>query len=367
MSDTTATPPDEPLDSRRLQQFLCVAESSGFSRAAEQLHLSQQALSSSVAKLETQLGVPLFDRTARQVRLTPAGEALRDGASVLLAAGRTLARQVRDAAATQHRPFAVAHTPAITAEEMHGLLAPVRPGMPEMSITAIQTFPADLESAVLAGTVDLALRRGTTVPATLAAAVVAYHPLHVAVAHDHPLAGRRTVGIADLRDERVIVWAPPGSSFYTDFIQSTCRRAGFEPPLVVNRVQGTTPVAAVLDYPDSIAFVTAEPGRVLGGAVRVLALDDPPLARSRRCGCPTPGRACATCSPPAIRRARSRRHPSGNRRAANTDCATGGGGQSIAARCARPRGEPPPCPMTVGWSPIASPARSSSATWLRRS
>lgn len=114
MLNTALSPLGEPLDSRRLQQFLCVAEVASFSRAAERLHVSQQALSSSVAKLEGQLGVSLFDRSGRQVRLTAAGEALRAGASVLLAAGQVLARQVRDAAAAQQRPFVVAHTPAIT-------------------------------------------------------------------------------------------------------------------------------------------------------------------------------------------------------------------------------------------------------------
>ncbi|MGF0320966.1 LysR family transcriptional regulator [Nocardia fluminea] len=268
---------DEPLDSRRLQQFLCVAESGGFSKAAERLHVSQQAVSSAVAKLEQQLGVTLFDRSARQVRLTPAGEALRDGASTLLAAGQVLARRVRDAAAAQRRPFVVAHTPAITAEEVHGLLLPVRVGMPEVSVTAVQMFPKDLESRVLDGAVDLALRRGTAVPGTLAAAVIAYHPMRIAVAREHRLAEHARVRIGELRDERIAIWAPPGSSFYTDFILSTCRRAGFEPMLVVDRIQGTTPQTAVLDYPDAVAFVTAPAGPALGGAVRILDIDDPPL------------------------------------------------------------------------------------------
>ncbi|UGT43969.1 LysR family transcriptional regulator [Nocardia yamanashiensis] len=278
MFNSALSPADEPLDSRRLQQFLCVAEHSGFSRAAEQLHLSQQALSSSVAKLESQLGVSLFDRSGRRVRLTPAGEALRAGASVLLAAGQVLARQVREAAAQARRPFVVAHTPAVTAEEVHGVLEPIRHGLPEVSVTAVQMFPGDLESAVRNGTVDLALRRGTTTSTVLASAVIAYHPLNIAVARGHRFAERRSVAVAELRGGPIVVWAPAGKSFYTDFILSTCRRAGFEPTLTVNRIQGTTPVTAVLDYPDAVAFVTTAPGPALGGAVRIIALDDPPLA-----------------------------------------------------------------------------------------
>jgi len=277
MFNTAVSPTDEPLDSRRLQQFLCVADSSGFSRAAERLHLSQQALSSSVAKLEAQLGVALFDRTGRQVRLTPAGETLREGASALLAADRILTRQVRDAAAAQRRPFIVAHTPAMTAEEVHSFLEPVRTGMPDVSVTVIQMFPSDLEAGILEGRIDLALRRGITVPKNLAVSIVAYHPLRIGVARGHRLAERRSISVGDLRDERIVVWSPRGSSFYTDFILSTCRRAGFEPSLVVNRIQGTTPCTAVLDYPDAVAFVTAPAGPALDDAVRVVEIEDPPL------------------------------------------------------------------------------------------
>ncbi|WP_345497276.1 LysR family transcriptional regulator [Nocardia callitridis] len=267
---------DEPPDLRRLQQFVCVAELSGFSRAAERLHLSQQALSSSVARLESQLGVTLFDRTGRQVRMTAAGRALYERASALLAAGHVLGQQVRDAAAAAHRPFVVAHTPAITTEEVHGLLAPIRAAT-EVSVTAAQMFPHQLEPSILDGTVDVALRRGIAVSSNLAAAVIAYHPLRIAVARSHPLAAVDRLAVQRLRDEQIVVWAPPGSSFYTDFISSTCRRAGFEPTLVINRVQGTAPVTAALDYPTAVAFVTAPAGPALGGEVVVIDLEDPPL------------------------------------------------------------------------------------------
>ncbi|WP_280495607.1 LysR substrate-binding domain-containing protein, partial [Nocardia farcinica] len=93
----------------------------------------------------------------------------------------------------------------------------------------------------------------------------------------HRLADRTSVAVTELRGERIVVWAPPGASFYTDFILSTCRRAGFEPALVVDRVQGTAPVTAVLDYPDAVAFVTAPRGPALGGSVVVVDVEDPPL------------------------------------------------------------------------------------------
>lgn len=268
---------DDPVDLRRLQQFLSVAEHSGFTRAAQQLRLTQQAISQSMTNLEKQVGAKLFDRTGRQIELTSAGEVLRDGSVVLLAAAQALVRQVQNTAAEEPQPFVVAHTPAITAEEVHQLLVPVRLALPNVSITALQVFPSALEPAVIAGSADIALRRGIATPERLASRVIGYHALRVAVPGNHRLAGCDSVTLHDLRDEQIIVWAPPGVSRYTDFILGTCRSAGFEPAFTINPVQGTPPVTAVLDN-DGVAFVTAPRGRHLEGQVMVIDIVDPPQA-----------------------------------------------------------------------------------------
>ncbi|MGX6446903.1 LysR family transcriptional regulator, partial [Patulibacter sp. S7RM1-6] len=69
------------LDLRKLDHFVAVAEERNFTRAAERLHLTQQALSHSVRQLERELGVALLERTTRHVAPTDAGR-------VLLARGR---------------------------------------------------------------------------------------------------------------------------------------------------------------------------------------------------------------------------------------------------------------------------------------
>lgn len=274
---STPTSGGRPLDLYRLQQFLAVADHAGFTSAATELHLTQQAVSAAIGQLERQLGVSLFDRSGRKLRTTEAGAVLREGARVLLAAAASLAERTHEAGTAAPRPFVIGHTPAVTAEEVYLLLEPVRAQLPEVSVTAREVFPDALAQALYDGEIDLALRRGVAMPPDLASAVIAYDPVRVAVAASHRFADRERVRIDDLRAESIIVWAPPGSSFYTDFLLSTCRRAGFEPTFVVNRVQGTPPVTAVADN-DHIAFVTAQAGPALGGRVAVIDLVDPPLA-----------------------------------------------------------------------------------------
>jgi DNA-binding transcriptional LysR family regulator len=72
------------LDVRLVRYFVAAAEELNFGRAAQRLFISQQTLSSQIARLETDLGVILFDRSNRQVRLTRAGQQFLDDSRLLL-------------------------------------------------------------------------------------------------------------------------------------------------------------------------------------------------------------------------------------------------------------------------------------------
>lgn len=273
------TPPDlELLDTRRLHQFVVAVESDTLSAAAQQLYLTQQALSASMRQLEREVDVAVFDRSRRKLHLTDAGNALYSGAKSLLAGNSALLTHVRESARGVVRPFVVGHSPAISGEEVYHLITPAIESMPHQPITARQVFPGQLHELLFANEIDVALRRGVDSPANLTSAVFAYHELRIAVVADHHLANRSSVSAPDLIGTPIVVWAPERRSFYTDFLISYCRRKGFEPTLIVNPIQGTPPFTAVQRYPEACAFVTDVPGDLQGGAVRVVAFDDPPLA-----------------------------------------------------------------------------------------
>lgn len=266
----------EPIDLRKLVQFVAVARREHITQAAEELHVTQQAVSATIRQLERDIGAPLFERAGRRVRLTEAGRTLLDGSVPLIAAAARLVDSTRAAASERPAPFVVAHTPAVTPDEVFDLVAPVRRALPDLSVTARQMYPQDMVAALVDGTVDVGLRRGVVPPSTLSGAVIAYSTLRVAVPDGHRLAGRASIALSELADETLMLWAPPGSSFYSDYLISLCRRAGFEPRIAVNPVQGTSPVTAVIDT-DAVAFVTAESGPALRGRAWVTEIDGGPM------------------------------------------------------------------------------------------
>lgn len=260
-------------DLRRLRHFIAVVDAAGFTRAAAQLHLSQQALSSSVQQLEKQVGATLLVRTGRRIAPTRAGQTLLEEGRTLLAAARTIAAHTREAASEQPDQFVVGHSPAIENNDVYALLAPAIEALPDTSFTALQLFPDQLVAAVRDGSVDLGLRRGVVPQESLATAIARYDALRVAVPSAHRLAGRTSLSIADLADETIVLWAPPGASYYSDFLVNVCRRAGFEPRYRVSRVQGCPPeVAPLTDH--GVSFVTSAPGPAAGHAVQVLELQE---------------------------------------------------------------------------------------------
>ncbi|MGP3770382.1 LysR substrate-binding domain-containing protein [Streptomyces sp. SDT5-1] len=262
------------LDLNKLEHLIAVAEEGTVTRAAARLHLSQQALSTSIRVLEREVGVPLLERTATGMTLLPAGAALVEDARVLRGAARSALQRARRIGRGEQELLRLGHTPAVTGEEIITLLRQVGAAHPRLATDVNQRYPAELADALLAGDLDIGLCRAMTPPHGLARATLGQQPLNIAVAADHPLAVRASVALAELADQHFIVWGQAGRSGYTDLLIGHCRAAGFEPRTERTTLQGTPPATAVIGT-DHVAFVTAPPGPTANGAARILAVDPP--------------------------------------------------------------------------------------------
>ncbi|WP_331281397.1 LysR family transcriptional regulator [Streptacidiphilus albus] len=187
--------------------FVAVAEGGQFQAAADDLGVTQQAVSKRVATLERELGVRLFTRTARGVRLTIDGQALLPHARELLRA----AERARAAVTPGRRALRIDVVSRRIAPS--NLLHAFYQQRPEIELDVVTLTYAEAESAlaeVAAGTIDATFRslRDTAreVPSGLRAARVIDDRHEVLVGSQHPLANAKSVSPAELADHPI--WMP---------------------------------------------------------------------------------------------------------------------------------------------------------------
>ena len=212
------------MDWASLTAFVAVAEHGGFSAAADQLHLTQPAVSKRIALLEDSLGTRLFDRLGRQVLLTEAGRVLLPRARQMLAEGEAARRALADLGKDVGGRLSLATSHHIG---LHRLPALLRRFSAQHPRAALDIGFMDSEQAyaqVLAGGAELAVTTlGPTEP-PLRATTVWDDPLCFMVAADHPLARQQRVSLADLAAHPAVL--PDPGTFTHRIVADTFARRG---------------------------------------------------------------------------------------------------------------------------------------------
>ncbi|MGR7000649.1 LysR family transcriptional regulator [Yinghuangia aomiensis] len=180
-----------------LRQFLVVARLEHLSRAADELRIAQPSLSRTIARLEGDLGVPLFDRSGR-LRLNDMGRLFRDHVERALGeldAGR---RAVAEATSLGLGAVRLASETFLT---LTGPLAAYKSAHPAVEIELHWSPPEDMARRLRAREVDLCVASQPIRAEGLGSARLFDEPVGVGVPLDHPLAGRTSVTVEDLADE----------------------------------------------------------------------------------------------------------------------------------------------------------------------
>lgn len=215
------------IDIYGLQAFSRIADLGSFHQAAKALHISQSALSRRIAKLESQVGVRLLDRTTRRVKLTAVGRVFLPQAMRLMEELETSFAGLRDMAkrGSGHVTLACVPTPAIH------LLPPViseySAKYPDNRIRILDLHANEVLQAVVRGEAEFGITLAGTSEPDVVTEPLFDEPFVLACRADHPLAKRRKVRWADLEGHRVItVGRLSGNRTLLDF-----RMPGTMPPL----------------------------------------------------------------------------------------------------------------------------------------
>ncbi|MEW2578890.1 transcriptional regulator CynR [Streptomyces syringium] len=160
------------LELRHLRYLLAVAEHANFTRAAEDLHISQPTLSQQIKQLERTVGAQLLDRTGRTVRLTDAGETYVHYARRALRDLAAAERAVVDVADLSRGHLRLAFTPTFTAYLIGPLTAELNARHPGITLDAKELPQDRMEAALLADEVDLGIAfHGSHLPGITASAL----------------------------------------------------------------------------------------------------------------------------------------------------------------------------------------------------
>lgn len=188
------------MDLNTLTQFLAVARLEHLSRAADELRIAQPSLSRSIARLESELGVPLFDRAGR-LRLNDAGQLFRDYVERSLGeldAGR------RAVAETTGAGFGAVRLASETFLTFTGPLAAYKRAHPDVDVELHQMPAAEMARSLQARDVDLCIASQPIAAEGLESVQLFDEPVGVGTSLEHPLADRSSVTVDELAGESFI-------------------------------------------------------------------------------------------------------------------------------------------------------------------
>ena len=190
---------------RQLRVFQAVALHSSFTRAGDQIGLTQPAVSRCVTELEQQLGLKLLDRTTREVVLTAAGRSLAVRLQRVLEDLDTVLLDVRGLATQRQGRVRVASSPTLSANLLPECIARCQRDHPGLTLLLLDRMQHDALASVLSGEVDFGVVIDPAERDDLHAEPILSEPFCLVCPPGHRLARRRSVRWGDLASEPLVL------------------------------------------------------------------------------------------------------------------------------------------------------------------
>lgn len=220
------------MELRHLRYFEAVARHSHVTRAASELHIAQPALSKQISQLEHELGVALFDRVGRNVRLTEAGEALLPHARAVMAQVEAARAEMAERIGLRRGRATVGTPPTVGTQLLPSVLAAFNRRYPGIELRLREAGVQALIELLETGLTDVAVVTLPVEDEHLAVVPLFTEEMLVVVWKSHPLAHRDEVPMAALREEPWVI--SPESYELRDATLGACQAAGFIPRIVLD-------------------------------------------------------------------------------------------------------------------------------------
>lgn len=260
----------------QLRYFLRVADLTNFSRAAEELGISQPGLSRSIQRLEEELGQPVFVRQGRCVSLTEAGKLLQRRAQQVLTLLNDTKAEISDDG--QSGRVSVGAIPTIAPYFLPQVLREFSQEYPKASVIVQEDTTEALLKSCTQGEIDLAILALPISAKYLQVEPLFEEELLLVLPPDHPLATKATIGLSDVEPYPFVLLDE--AHCLTDHIVSFCRQRAFQ-PVAVERTSQLTMVQELVSLSHGVSMIPAMARRLDQSDRRVYrSLADPKPTRT---------------------------------------------------------------------------------------
>ncbi|MFI5444478.1 LysR substrate-binding domain-containing protein [Polaromonas sp. UC242_47] len=259
------------MELRHVRYFDAIAETLNFTRAAERLHVTQSTLSHQIKQMEDELGVALFDRSNKKIRMTEAGEILRTYMTPALEQIDRGVQALRGDAEFLSGTIRLGTTPSFNTRMVPLCVSTFLHHYPNIQVVVEELSGDMLARGISSGKLDLAVSYRPADGTGLWFEPLYNEELRLVVAASHPLAKRRRVRMVELHHVRMVLLP---KEYLTRQLLDECFEAAGATPLVVAQLNSIWPMFELIRQTD-LAGIFGETAVTPSSDLRAVPLEDP--------------------------------------------------------------------------------------------
>ena len=240
------------MELRQMEYFQRAGRMRSITKAADELHVSQPSVTVAIQKLEGELGVPLLDRSQKQIALTPEGQACLRRTDDILARIRDLISEMNDYRFAQKGLIKIGITPVIGAYFFPAALARFQKLHPRVQVAVIEEGSLSLRKRLARGELDLTMMITSQTSSHLETVPVAKGQLLACFSRYNPLGKLEKIPFARLRHQPFIMFRE--DTYSRKMILDECARNRFTPRIVFSSSQIET-VMGMVGHGVGISFL----------------------------------------------------------------------------------------------------------------
>lgn len=240
------------MEIRQLEFFQSVCKLNSISKAAAELHVAQPSVSVSIQKLEEELGVQLFDRTQRQIVLTPEGSIFMHRVNEILTRIGDSVNEVKDLKPTHNGSIKIGIPPMIGVFLFPRIFAEFRKQYPGIRLIPIEAGSMVIQKLLEEGNIDIGIITNGNPRTALEIHPITAAQVHVCLPQNHPLNRLTCIPFAKLGDQPFILLKE--DTYNRQIVMNQCKKHQITPQIIFSSSQIDT-IINLIELEVGISFL----------------------------------------------------------------------------------------------------------------